>query len=127
MVKFLTVWMYSKWLPSCWKFKGFWLRSHWKATSSDGSCVALQLKTTLSPTVTSTLLGLSSTRMASESTTLLHCHGATIRLPKANTEQQQKIHGYYHTNHATFTWPQQSTLSATFWGPLILTVNVASM
>lgn len=70
----LTVWMYSKWPPSCWKVIGLWLKNHWKATSNEVSCVALQLSTTLSPTVTSTLLGLSSTRMASGSTKLLHCH-----------------------------------------------------
>lgn len=70
----LTVWMYSKWPPSCWKLMGLWLKNHWKATSSEVSCAALQLSTTLSPTVTSTLLGLSSTRMASASTKLLHCH-----------------------------------------------------
>lgn len=73
----LTVWMNSKWPPpppSCWKAIGRWLKNHWKATSSEVSCVALQLSTTLSPTVTSTRLGLSSTRMASASTKLLHCH-----------------------------------------------------
>lgn len=70
----LTVWMYSKWPPSYWKLMGFWLKNHWKATSSEVSCVALQLSTTLSPTVTSTRLGLSATRMASGSTKLLHCH-----------------------------------------------------
>lgn len=70
----LTVWMYSKWPPPCWKVMGLWLKNHWKVTSSDVSCVALQLSTTLSPTVTSTLWGLSSTRMASVSTRLLHRH-----------------------------------------------------
>lgn len=70
----LSVWMYSKWPPSCWKVMGLWLKNHWNVTSSEVSCVALQLSTTLSPTVTSTLWGLSSTRMASVSTKLLHCH-----------------------------------------------------
>lgn len=74
----LTVWMNSKWPPPppplCWKAIGRWLKNHWKATSSEVSCVALQLSTTLSPTVTSTRLGLSSTRIASASTKLLHCH-----------------------------------------------------
>lgn len=70
----LTVWMYSKWPPSGWKVIGFWLKNHWKATSNDVSWVTLQLSTTLSPTVTSTLLGLSSTCIASGSTKLLHCH-----------------------------------------------------
>lgn len=82
----LTVWMYSKWPPPCWKVMGLWLKNHWNTTSSDVSCVALQLSTTLSPTVTSTLCGLSSTRMASVSTKLLHCH------PR-QTQTYRDLHG----------------------------------
>lgn len=74
-----TVWIYSKWLPSCWNVMGLWLKNHWNVTSREVSCVALQLSTTLSPTVTSTLCGLSSTRMASVSTMLLHCHPRQTR------------------------------------------------
>lgn len=82
----LTVWMNSKWPPSCWKVMGLWLKNHWKATSSEVSCVALQLSTTLSPTVTSTRLGLSSTRMASGSTKLLHCH---LRLTQSHRHRPE--------------------------------------
>lgn len=78
--------MYSKWPPSWWKVIGLWLKNHWKATFSDVSCVALQLSTMLSPTVTSALLGLSSTRMASGSTKLLHCHLRLTQTYRHNAE-----------------------------------------
>ncbi len=75
VVKPLTVWMYSKWPPSCWVLSGWLLSSQRKDTSSEGSWVTLQLSTTLSPTVTSTRMGLNSTRMGSETwTSFSHQH-----------------------------------------------------
>lgn len=88
-----TVWIYSKWPPSCWNVMGLWLKNHWNVTSREVSCVALQLSTTLSPTVTSTLCGLSSTRMASVSTMLLHCHPRQTRTYWADVQFDCEPHG----------------------------------
>lgn len=66
--------MYSKWPSSCWASSGWLLSCQKKEMSSEGSCVALQLSTTLSPTVTSTRFGLRSTLMASGRTTRSRCH-----------------------------------------------------
>lgn len=88
-----TVWIYSKWPPSCWNVMGLWLKNHWNVTSREVSCVALQLSTTLSPTVTSTLCGLSSTRMASVSTMLLHCHPRQTQTYWADVQFDWESHG----------------------------------